>query len=179
MIDFTSITKVRKFCLSIIDPEKEEPFVFKPRPLTMMEADFPGPAFAAQRRTVREGSRPGVSFPLLLCWKMEELVQTNCPDTFIEPKIVRLKSEAELAGISAPSEESPKLDFLQALQSDEELHRYMDGSCALCGASGAAVRLQRCARCHVAKYCGKEHQTEDWKEHKKHCKRLQVLRHGT
>jgi hypothetical protein len=43
----------------------------------------------------------------------------------------------------------------------------MEGCCA----AGCAVEFApyRCARCFVARYCGKEHMTSHWPEHKPHC----------
>lgn len=42
--------------------------------------------------------------------------------------------------------------------------------CALCGSRGA--ELKTCARCHVVRYCGVEHQRADWKKHRVFCARL-------
>ena len=42
-----------------------------------------------------------------------------------------------------------------------------DHRCALC--NKAFLRLQRCSLCRKAAYCCKQHQAEDWKEHKLVC----------
>jgi len=45
--------------------------------------------------------------------------------------------------------------------------------CAMCGsmedAAGVATSFKACGRCLKTFYCCKEHQTENWKEHKKSC----------
>ena len=40
-------------------------------------------------------------------------------------------------------------------------------SCAVCGASNAAV----CARCRLVGYCGTKHQKKDWPTHKAFCRK--------
>jgi hypothetical protein len=43
--------------------------------------------------------------------------------------------------------------------------------CHECGETETtALKLQECARCHIASYCGKPCQTIDWERHKKLCK---------
>ncbi|KAL8284678.1 hypothetical protein RB600_009212 [Gaeumannomyces tritici] len=39
-----------------------------------------------------------------------------------------------------------------------------DTACKVCGKTEGT---KKCARCKVAAYCGKEHQTQDWKVHKR------------
>jgi len=41
-----------------------------------------------------------------------------------------------------------------------------------CKVCGKAVDTSKCKQCMVVAYCGKEHQREDWKDHKKICKLL-------
>ncbi|XP_069699059.1 egl nine homolog 1 [Periplaneta americana] len=41
------------------------------------------------------------------------------------------------------------------------------GPCEVCGVT---ERVLRCSRCRCVYYCSKEHQTQDWKEHKSFCK---------
>jgi len=40
-----------------------------------------------------------------------------------------------------------------------------------CTVCGATQNLKRCSKCHVVYYCGREHQTQDWKRHKKECQK--------
>jgi len=175
-IYFESVRKVRKACLSITDTERELPFVLSPRSLEEMESTFAGPAFASQRITLGRGAILGVSFPLLLCWKLAELVPTNCPDTFLEPKIVSLRSEVEIGADPPPApNQTPSYQFLVALRADEALLPYAAETCALCRNSGVEG-LSKCSKCRVAQYCGRQHQIEHWSEHKKHCKRLRDLK---
>jgi len=41
-----------------------------------------------------------------------------------------------------------------------------------CKVCGETENTKRCGRCKVVAYCGKEHQTADWKVHKKVCASL-------
>ncbi|CAB9520699.1 expressed unknown protein [Seminavis robusta] len=176
---FQSMNRIRKVCLSIIDTNRSrEPFTVRPRSLEDMEETFFGPAFACQRSTMRRGAMPGVSFPVLVCWKIMELVPTNCPDTFLEPKIVRLQTEEELrmCPTSAGMNTNRKTRFYAALAKDPDLAPYKAETCALCEGSGVEEKPRPCSRCRVARYCCKEHQVEHWPLHKKHCKRLLVLK---
>lgn len=175
-IHFQSVSKMRKTCLSIIDQENREamPFILSPRSIQEVERTFFSPAFASQMMTVQRGARPGFSFPILVFWKITELVPTQCPDTFMEPKIIRLVPEAELGG-SISAETSRTILFETALLNDESLHVYLAGTCAICQKTGV-TELQRCSKCNVARYCGREHKVEHWKEHKKLCKRLRILK---
>jgi len=38
-----------------------------------------------------------------------------------------------------------------------------------CRVCGKTEEIMRCGRCRVVGYCGKEHQREDWKGHKRNC----------
>ena len=46
----------------------------------------------------------------------------------------------------------------------------MNSICEFC--SEISPHLQKCGACRSVSYCCKEHQAEDWKEHKKECKHL-------
>lgn len=48
--------------------------------------------------------------------------------------------------------------------------KYYWGCCQVCKRAGTRSEpLKRCSRCSCIFYCGKEHQKEDWKSHKKLC----------
>ena len=51
------------------------------------------------------------------------------------------------------------------------------GQCFRCKTKMEAKSLQKCSRCRVARYCGKECQVADWPQHKAHCKE-QEIRNG-
>jgi hypothetical protein len=177
-IHFQSVTKIRKACLAIVEKDPSAPFIVSRRSLDEMESTFTGRAFAPQLTTLRR-AQPGFSFPLLVCWKIAELAPTNCPDTFLEPKIVNHISEASMCAISS-SISTEDLDgkkslYLNALMmAKPDLSPYIDETCATCASSGIE-RLIKCPLCCVARYCGKEHQVEHWSIHKKHCKRLRFI----
>jgi len=38
-----------------------------------------------------------------------------------------------------------------------------------CHVCGVTINLRQCSKCRQVSYCGKEHQTKDWKTHKKIC----------
>lgn len=40
----------------------------------------------------------------------------------------------------------------------------------VCQVCGKTEEIKKCTRCEMVGYCGKGHQTEDWKIHKKICK---------
>jgi hypothetical protein len=150
-----------------------------------MESTFTGPAFVSQLSTLRR-AQPGFTFPVLICWKIAELAPTNCPDTFLEPKIVKIISEASLsdifiseAGLSDISSsisnedlDSKSMLYLNALMTEPDLSPYRYEKCAICDSSGVMEKLKKCGECGVARYCGSEHQVEHWSIHIKHCRRL-------
>ncbi len=39
--------------------------------------------------------------------------------------------------------------------------------CSVC--NKAEGKIQRCARCHITRYCSRECQTKDWPKHRKTC----------
>ena len=45
-------------------------------------------------------------------------------------------------------------------------------ACSVCGASSARF----CANCRCTRYCSKECQAQDWREHRKRCERVGSLR---
>ena len=95
LIQFESIEKIRQACLSVVDKKKKtDGVVLRPTSYEEIESVFCGMAFYSQRATIRRGFQPGVAFPILVCWRIAELAPTSCPDTFIEPKIVRFVSSS-------------------------------------------------------------------------------------
>ena len=50
-------------------------------------------------------------------------------------------------------------------------------TCALegCEAEGVKPRGGRCAKCQSVSYCSRDHQREDWAQHKDDCKRIARL----
>jgi hypothetical protein len=46
----------------------------------------------------------------------------------------------------------------------------MECECVVCGARGS--KLFRCTRCKERYYCGKECQLQDWKDHKRVCRKV-------
>jgi len=66
------------------------------------------------------------------------------------------------------------------------MHEYNAGKCRSCGVNGLYESDERgelikksdlmvCKGCRSVEYCCREHQLEDWKSHKKFCKRFQKL----
>ena len=177
-IHFPSVTKAFKTCLSIIDAKNRPsmPFVFMIRSVGEVRDVFSKDAsFLSQMMRVHGGARPGY-FPLVISWKLQELVPTTLPDTFMETKVVSLFSEEEIKGTTFTPDVSKESFLLDSLLADKSLQVYIGGDCAFCKKSGVH-RLDRCSKCRVARYCGRVCQTEHWKiEHKHHCKRLLQLR---
>ena len=147
-IHFHSLSSLRKTCLSVVDPANYpgRPFTFRPRSLPEMERYLSGPGspFTSQIKMVRFGARPGFRFPILVFWKIEELVPTSYPDTFVEAKIVPLIPQAELCVPCTP-DITPRFLFESALLKDELLYPYVDGTCMVCNKAGVQQRLQNCA----------------------------------
>jgi hypothetical protein len=46
--------------------------------------------------------------------------------------------------------------------------------CNWCGTSAECAALLTCVKCGVARYCSKDCQKADWKEHRKVCSELKV-----
>jgi hypothetical protein len=177
-IHFSSVTKAFKTCLSIVDAENRHimPFIFMIRSVNEVRHVFSRDAsFVSQMMRVHSGAVPG-HFPLVVSWKIQELVPTTLPDTFMEAKVVSLFTEEVLKQTPTGTPDVSKESFLlNSLLADESLQVYAHGTCALCENSGVQ-RLARCSKCWVARYCGRECQTEHWSVHKQHCKRLLELR---
>lgn len=176
-LHFESVKKIRKYCTSIINCNKGviEPLFIRTRSFEEIESDFSGLDYKSL--SILRQSVPGYSFPLLICWKISELVPSNCPDAFIESSIVPLTPEPTLKGYDS----SPiicdvkKTRFLDLLvSSDDAFSSYTNENCVVCASS--VQKLRFCGRCKVALYCSKEHQTEHWSTHKHHCKRLLSIR---
>src|SRR5690554_4872015 len=54
-----------------------------------------------------------------------------------------------------------------------------DSSFSACAVCQTRTNLLRCSRCKVVKYCSKEHQIQDWPNHKHQCTLLQSTYHNT
>ena len=52
-----------------------------------------------------------------------------------------------------------------------EAAAFDSGTCRVCGLGPA----KKCAACNVARYCSREHQTLDWKDHKEDCAEMSLL----
>lgn len=73
-----------------------------------------------------------------------------------------------------PIEQEQINDIINSLQSTSlglESHS-KKRECVKCGATSnkEGGRLHQCSRCHVANYCSRECQVDDWKNHKEFCK---------
>jgi hypothetical protein len=183
-VTFWGISKIRKFCLPLCGKQDIQ------FPLSVVEVDLQDlrnlfstdAGFASSMFTVERGSRnPGVVFPLLVIFKITEMNETQCPDTFMDADIVKIHAKEDLkrarvtCSVATGEQLSSAEKFNLALNEDPELRLYLENVCAVCWKSGV-FKLQQCSGCKVARYCCKEHQTEHWKVHKKHCKNLCALR---
>ena len=94
----------------------------------------------------------------------------------------KLKKALECVVESNPAFAGQKVEDL--MKERLTLARQMDGiivrECAICHRfetpEGEDLKLLRCSKCQAAFYCGKEHQLDDWKRHKKECKKLAALK---
>ncbi|KAF8846769.1 hypothetical protein BDZ45DRAFT_812071 [Acephala macrosclerotiorum] len=98
------------------------------------------------------------------------------PETFITgiPKWDVARKYAARAAIS-PCFSVPYVEQnFQGTELKERLERIYDNKCQVCqrGKTQDGTTLLRCERCRFVKYCSKECQRMDWKEHKKGCKPL-------
>lgn len=81
-------------------------------------------------------------------------------------------------GIKPPSVHHPKpsviLMNVVSETSDTDLipKPLMICQCEHCGRESSSMK--KCSECKFIRYCNKEHQKLDWKEHKKYCKLLKV-----
>ncbi|XP_043466970.1 putative protein MSS51 homolog, mitochondrial [Leptopilina heterotoma] len=57
-------------------------------------------------------------------------------------------------------------------QMNEETTYYYPNMCHICRCYGENVDLKRCSACNMISYCGKEHQKQDWPNHKQFCRVL-------
>ena len=75
--------------------------------------------------------------------------------------------------------DKPAGQFLEVTRTEDPLQahvlepqpKYAGPQCHFCHAYGASVKLGFCGGCKNVRYCGKEHQKADWKEHRYHCKK--------
>lgn len=64
--------------------------------------------------------------------------------------------------------------LMQEMRQDKDIGYGTTGSSVcvevkICKVCGTTVGVKRCNGCHAVAYCGKEHQKEDWKVHKRAC----------
>ena len=175
-IHFSSITNLFKTCMSIMNPNKpSNPFQqLKIEPFQNVMATFNDPAFSTQRKRVQMGL-PG-HYPLLISWRINELVPTTLPDIFMETKIVSLSTDVELktAPNLAPVVSYDSILF-NSLMSNTRFHAYASETCASCDNSGVK-KLRKCSVCKVAMYCGEKCSKKHWSVHKHDCDDLRNLR---
>ena len=112
-ICFQSISKIRRTCLTIIDKDRTATFVLSRKSFDEIEELFADPAYAPLLSTLRQ-AQPGLTFPLLVCWRITELMPTDCPDTIFQPRIVNYISEAGLSDIPPSISNEPKIDDVQS-----------------------------------------------------------------
>jgi len=86
----------------------------------------------------------------------------------------KLSGGQMFGGPNVPFAASPKRP--SAPRGIPESNTRFSGNLAKCNGcgqfEGKKGQWKRCSRCQVAKYCGTECQTKDWKKHKKQCKDL-------
>lgn len=177
LIFFHVLRQVTRSRLSIVGIGVETVLAPTPRSLEEMERTFADRSLASQLACLRRGAQPGISFPILVRAKVEDLGPMNWPDAFIGPKNVSLASKQESEAVSAHpgnGEEPARVLFHAALEADRELQTCVWNTCAVCQSSGL-TKLSRCAKFRVARYRGKEHQAQHRREHRTHCKRSLAL----
>ena len=57
--------------------------------------------------------------------------------------------------------------FLRFINTNKE------NMCHACQKAAQDTTLKKCSRCKKVKYCSKECQVKDWKNHKKHCRKIE------
>eukprot|EP00808_Paulinella_micropora_P023586 g11399.t1 len=167
---FMAVQSVKAFreCLLRIVNHKDIPMdKFQFKPYSEIAAIFKGPSFAPQLQICRL-AQPGLSFPLLISWRIPELEPTACADTFLRPILIWHLSSTKQQTLLPEA-------FTQALLTEPSLKPYLKKCCQVCGESKVG-KLQQCSRCKVAHYCGAAHQTEHWPKHKADCKRMRALK---
>jgi len=141
---------------------------------------FPDPNhFIAQKANLQR-AQTGLSFGVFIIMKIDELIPTAFHDTFMSAICVPFVSQSQL--VAAPPlppavYESVSYKLIKASQHDVSLTIYIERDhCLVCKSSPyLETKLLYCSRCKVASYCGKDHQTLHWPEHKQHCKQLAAL----
>lgn len=183
LVNFVGVERIRQICMPLCNKGDVSISVSSIHFQELRDQFSTNPAFASPMTTVEQGCRnPGVFFPLLLIISILEMHPTKCPDTFMDAQIVKILSKEDLKRGTVVSSvdlvsklPSSKKKFQYAISQDPELSPYLGDACAVCSNSGV-FKLKQCSRCQVARYCCKEHQTQGWKVHKKHCKKLCALR---
>ncbi|XP_043466974.1 uncharacterized protein LOC122501514 [Leptopilina heterotoma] len=59
---------------------------------------------------------------------------------------------------------------------EETLSYYYPNMCHICLCFGEKVNLKKCSACYMISYCSKEHQKQDWMNHKEFCKVLCLIK---
>ena len=112
-ICFQSVSKIRKTCLTIIDKDRTATFVLSRKGFDEIEELFADPAYEPLLSTLRR-AQPGLTFPLLVIWRIAELMPSDCPDTIFQPRIVNYNSDAGLSDIPSSISNEIKTNNVQS-----------------------------------------------------------------